>query len=104
MINNNKVFKVNTRRRISRRKGNYWVLLVLCILLCTFICVKGNQQREIKGYTYDCGSTVWEIAQRNCPDDMDIRDFVSEIEKANGIKNHIVYSGMTYKIPVYEEK
>lgn len=62
---------------------------------------KGNQNL-IVGYTYSTGSTVWELAEKCCPDGMDIRDVVSEIEKINGIENAVVYDYVSYQIPIYE--
>lgn len=86
-------------------KGKAKLLLVLACLTVAVITVaaKGNH-REIVGYTYDTGDTIWEMAERHCPNDMDIRDFISEIRKANGIEDSIVYKDCSYKIPVYEAK
>ena len=80
------------------------LLIVACVIAVTvMVAAKGNQPK-IVGYTYDSGSTVWEMAKKHCPKGMDIRHFVSEIEKANDIKDGIVYGNRTYKIPVYEKE
>ena len=92
------------KAKSKQRKGKLLVAVVcLFVIASTLIAVtaKGNQ-RKIVGYTYDSGNTVWEMAERHCPDDMDIRDFVREIKKANGMYDSVVYKYETYKIPVYE--
>ena len=92
--------------KAKSRKGKWKLLLaVVCLIVASTVVTvyaKGNQ-REIVGYTYDTGSTVWEMAERNCPKGMDVRDFVQEIKKANGMTDSVVYEYQTYKIPVYEK-
>lgn len=84
------------------RKANVkWILLLICLAVVV-ITVSAKGKREIVGYTYDSGSTLWEMAERHCPNDMDIRDFISEIKNANEMESPIVYEGYLYKIPVYE--
>lgn len=93
--------KSRSNKRNGKAKGKL-IILLSCIAIVTFtVAAKGNKQ-EVVGYTYDTGSTVWEMAERHCPDGMDVRDVVREIEKINGIKDGIVYKNKSYKIPVYE--
>lgn len=94
--------KINIKGN-HKGKGKAKLLLILACLVVVIITVaaKGNH-REAVGYIYDTGNTVWEMAERHCPDDMDIRDFTREIAKANEIDNSIVCKGCSYKIPVYE--
>lgn len=91
--------KAKARKRKVRRE----VKAILCVVLvlASLLIAKANEP-EIVGYTYDTGSTVWEMASRHCPYGMDMQEFVREIEKANGIENSTVYKNWTYKIPVYE--
>ena len=91
--------------KAKSRKAKAKLALTLVCLVAVVITVSAKgKHREVIGYTYDSGSTIWEIAERHCPDDMDIREFVSEIKKANGIENSIAYKGNPCKIPVYEVK
>lgn len=86
----------------AKGKGKWLIVLAyLVVLVAVTVAAKGNQPK-IVGYTYDTGNTVWEMAKRHCPDNMDIRDFMREIEKANDIKDSTVYANYGYKIPVYE--
>ena len=93
--------KARYSKRNSKGKGKL-ILVVVCILVIVITIMAKANQREIVGYTYDSGSTVWEMAERNCPYGMDIRLFVREIEEVNGIENSTVYENHVYKIPVYE--
>lgn len=86
-------------------KGKAKLLLVLVCLIAIAITVSAKgKHREIVGYIYDTDSTLWEMAERHCPDDMDVRDFISEIRKANELDGCIVYKDRLYKIPVFEAK
>lgn len=93
---------VNGKRN---KKGKSLFVLVCLILIVVAITVaaKGNRQ-EVVGYIYDTGDTLWDMAVEHCPEDMDVRDFIIEIEKANGIQNSIVHRNQMYKIPVYKAK
>lgn len=84
-------------------KGKAKLLLILACIVVVIITVaaKGNHRGAV-GYTYDTASTLWEMGEKHCPNDMDIRDFVSEIAKVNGIEDSVVYEDCLYKIPVYE--
>ena len=88
--------------KLKLNKREIRSLIVLACLVTTIITVaaKGNP-KEIAGYVYDSGTSVWDLAERHCPDDMHIQDFVREIEKANGIEDAIVYVNCYYKIPVF---
>lgn len=93
--------KSASRKVIYRQRRITALAIIASTVLLTGVVVKGNQPKII-GYTYDTGSTVWEMAQKHCPDGMDIRDVVREIEKINGIENATVYDYISYQIPIYE--
>ena len=92
------------KSRITKGKGKaksrLLTVLICVIAISITVAAKGNQPKLV-GYTYDTGSTVWEIAEKHCPSEMDIRKFVKEIEEINGIENAVVHNGVSYKIPVY---
>lgn len=97
------IMKAKSRKRKVRREIKLLFMLVCMFVVAITTFAKGNQ-RKIVGYVYDSGETVWEMASRHCPEDMDIQEFAREIEKANGIENSIVHKNWIYKIPVYEAK
>lgn len=76
-----------------------FAILMMVVMISAF--AKGSQQKVVS-YTYDTGNTLWDMAEKHCPDNMDVRDFVREIKKANEMTNSVVYENRLYKIPVYE--
>lgn len=97
------IMKAKSRKRKVR--GEVKLLLVLvCILVVAITTLAKGNRREVIGYVYDSGNTVWEMAERHCPGGMDILEFAIEIEKANGIEDSVVHKNWSYKIPVYEAK
>lgn len=93
----------NTRNTKITRKGKLIIALIAGVLITqtTVVALKGNQPKII-GYTYDTGNTIWEIAQRHCPSEMDVRNVVYEIKKANEIDDGIIQPNTLYQVPVYE--
>ena len=90
------------KAKSGKAKAKLLLILVCLAVAVIAVSVKGKC-REVVGYIQDSGNTLWEMAERHCPNDMDIRDFISEIRKANGIEDSIVYKDCSYKIPVYEK-
>ena len=93
--------KAKSRCCKGKRKVTLVIALVCMLVIAITVMAKGNQRKAI-GYVYDSGSTVWEMAKRHCPDDMDIQEFAREIEKANDIEDSVVHKNWIYRIPVYE--
>lgn len=79
----------------------YIVTVIALTLLAIRVGKANGNQTEIVGYIYDSGTTVWSMAERHCPDGMDVRSFAREIERVNNLQNSTVYAHEVYKIPVY---
>ena len=47
------------------------------------------------------GDTLWEICREYCPDNMDIREYIAQIERFNNI-NANVYRGQKIKMLIIE--
>lgn len=92
--------KAKTKRNLKRARA----LLILVSLIAVLTAMSKANEPKLVGYTYDSGNTLWGMAEKYCPSEMDIRDFIREIEELNGVQNSIVYKNQTYKIPVYETK
>ena len=93
--------KMSKRNRKMKAKAKLLLALICVSVVAITVMAKGSQPKVV-GYVYDSGSTVWEMAKRHCPKGMDMQDFVSEIEKANGIEDSVIHENWAYKIPVYE--
>ena len=46
--------------------------------------------------------SVWSIAKKYCPSDMDINEYIDEVEAINGISSDYIVEGKYLLIPVYE--
>lgn len=93
--------KIRISKRNRKAKGKLF-LAIFCIAIITITVAAKENQPKVVGYIYDTGSTVWEMAERHCPDNVDVRDFAKEIVKANGIENYVIHKYQAYKIPVYK--
>jgi len=47
------------------------------------------------------GDTLWRIAERTLPPHTDIREYIRQIRKVNGLKNSNIRAGQKLLIPIY---
>ena len=94
---------MNMRAKLTKRNLKRIRALVILMFLVTAVSVmsKANEPKLV-GYTYDSANTLWGMAEKYCPSEMDKRDFIREIEKLNGIENSQIYKDISYQIPLYE--
>ena len=82
-------------------------ILIISITLLLFITIPGkaSNKKEVSYREYFVlkGDTVWSIASRFKTENMDIRDYMYEIEKTNEIKNSKIYENNKLIIPIYNE-
>lgn len=48
------------------------------------------------------GERLWDIAEQYKRPDQDIREYIYEIKKLNGLDESTIYEGQTIKVIVYE--
>lgn len=65
------------------------------------ILIAGSKPKAVR-YEYDRCQSLWDLAERHCPESVDKRDFIEEVRKINGIEGSVVYAGREYQYPVYE--
>ena len=92
-------YKKHKRKQLFKR---FRAIVILFLVLIGINSLSKYGKPKLMGYTYDSGNTVWEMAEKYCPENMDIRELIAEIESLNGIKNSTVYADSVYKIPIYE--
>ena len=81
-------------------------LLVVFMLMSAVICstfnlgkVYSKERIDYIVYVVDSGETLWEIANKNNPENKDLRKLVYEIQKLNNIGS-VLSIGQEVKIPV----
>lgn len=52
-------------------------------------------------YTVKSGDTLWNIASEACPEGMDVREYIHEVSKMNGIEDGHIRPGQTIELYHY---
>ncbi len=79
------------------------IILITCIanLLLGLNTVDGSTIQEYKTVEIVYGDTLWDIAGRYMPSDMDRQEAVYKLCKINDINASQLYAGMTIQVPIY---
>lgn len=67
--------------------------LAVAALLVIAYNSKSHHEFTENSYYVAPGDTLWDIATIYCPDDMDKREYIAEIEKLNEMKSARIYAG-----------
>ena len=76
---------------------------IVAISLSTVVVHADTEQN----YVYESiqvmdNDSVWSIAKKYCPSNMDINQYIDEVEQLNGISSNYIVKGKYLLIPVYE--
>lgn len=79
-------------------------ILTVCISVGVGIARAGKNSAEAEGITYveyyvQTGDTLWDIAEAYSNNNVDLREFISEIEEKNQLKSAYIYSGDVLLVP-----
>lgn len=88
-------------RLVNRKRFYSIVFLALVVILLTGLAVgaaAGNARAENRMVTVMPGDTLWEIASENSTN-MDIRKYIYEIKKMNGLEDATIYVGQELLLP-----
>lgn len=71
------------------------LIFALAVAALLIIAYNSKSQHEFTENSYYVapGDTLWDIATIYCPDDMDKREYIAEIEKLNEMKSARIYAG-----------
>ena len=78
------------------------MLLIMIVIIAIRLSNKEEKGYELTNYIVRTGDTLWSIAEKYAPDDMDIREYIYFIEEDNSIENKSIYPEMELKIRRYK--
>ncbi len=90
------------RRRKRRKKKSALLILIVITILSVSLLFSSGRAADVEQYTeflVEPGDTLWGIARKNLPSNMDIRQYVYEIAKVNEVENSIIYPGKVLLLP-----
>ena len=78
------------------------ILLIVVVVIAISLSNKEEKGYELTNYIVRTGDTLWSIAEKYAPDDMDIREYIYFIEEDNSIENKSIYPEMELKVRRYK--
>lgn len=78
------------------------ILLIVIVIIAIRLSNKEEKRYELTNYIVRTGDTLWSIAEKYAPDDMDIREYIYFIEEDNSIENKSIYPEMELKVRKYK--
>lgn len=105
-INMSNIFEIKRRMRARERRRKHIKNLVIGILVIFLaLLLLGLSQREnrVTAYGYDTCITLWDLADKYCPNSIDRRDFIEEVRQLNAMTDYKVYTNRLYQYPIYKE-
>ena len=92
------------RARKRRRKFiKNLVIGILVIFLALLLLGLSQRENRVTAYGYDTCITLWDLADKYCPNSIDRRDFIEEVKRLNNMHDYKVYSEQLYQYPIYAE-
>lgn len=105
MTNMKKVTIMKNKKKYVLKNKKRFFSIIFIILAVMFIAVfsdisYGYNEPAYKTLIVKPGDTLWNIAKQH-KNDCEIREFVYEIKKLNGLKNSCLIQGEEIKIPIH---
>ena len=80
------------------------VLTLVCATLCIGCCIKAAGRDVVTEiYTVKPGDTLWSIALEHKPEEMDTRQYIRKLKKANPGLTAEIMPGEAVEIVIWEE-
>lgn len=92
------------RDRQNRRKKRLLVLALTAFIIfglsMAFNSGGASDVQEYVEFSVRPGDTLWNIARIHSPANMDIREYIYQIQVINNVKNSIIYPGDILLLPI----
>lgn len=98
-----RTYRIRSKLRLSLFIS--FVLLLLLALAAPRWLRSNAMGPEVFGTVHiQEGDTLWSVARQTLPRGRDIRDYILEIQRANGLEHAYIYPGQTLQVPLYGEQ
>ena len=95
--------RIIKRSRKRRRQAIIRIAVSILVLIISLFLYGGICQKHTAvAFGYDTCTTLWDLADKHCPNGMDKRDFIDEVKRINAMPDYKVYTNRLYQYPVYE--
>lgn len=71
--------------------ANLLAVLIAVCRVATYKPVIDRYQWEEQTYIVQEGDTLWGIAEKHCPSGVDVREWIDEIQKINGLSGCVIH-------------
>lgn len=72
--------------------------VIIMFLVLTFSFTRAKENVVYEDYTVTAGETLWSIASENKKDGQDVREYIYNLQKLNGLDDCMIYQNQTIKI------
>lgn len=77
------------------------LLMALTAFLLFFNGTDASSLAQYQSVRVQQGDTLWAIAGNYAPEDMDVREYICKIKKANNMDRSDIYAGDELLLPLY---
>lgn len=74
------------------------LILLVLIIAITYQVRYEVPELETQEIYISSNQTLWGLGEKYCPENMDVRQWIFDVKKLNGMKTSEVYEGSTIKI------
>lgn len=76
------------------------IVVALCLMLVATVAInsKADVNTESVEYVVQAGDTLWSIAEKYAPNDMDTRKYIYNLMKDNDLESSDIYTNMVLVI------
>jgi len=91
-------------KRKARKTKVIKKVIAICFVIVTIVTwvLTFWSGRTIASTKFDTCSSLWELAEMHCPDDINKWDFIDDVKELNAMSDNTVMLGRLYEYPIYE--